>query len=233
MAQRSIAHTVTPRALVAVGFSLALLAAALWPLMAHAETAPTKKPAAASKAPSKPALTKPVAAKRPAPVALAESMAVEAPLTDAELAVAAQVHLGALPCELGKTVRMEQDAATPGFFRLHVDQQRYRLRPVESRTGAVRLEDPQQGVVWIQLANKSMLMSQKLGRRLADECASESQQQVAAALKINPAPSLLEPLPAPVLAANTPITTPRPAVVATDCRRPLNPSSLPSGVEAC
>ena len=228
MVQRSAAHPVPPRAWVAVGFSLALVAAALWPLMAQAETAPTKKPAPASKAAPKPA-----PAKRAVPVAAAEPVAVEAPLTDAELAVAAQVHVGALPCELGKVVRMEQDATTPGFFRLHIDQQRYRLRPVESRTGAVRLEDPQQGVVWIQLANKSMLMSQKLGRRLADECAGESQQQVAAALKINPAPSLLEPLPVPVLAANAPAPTPKPAVVATDCRRPVNTTSLPSGVESC
>lgn len=228
MVQRSAAHPVTPPAWVAVGFSLAFVAAALWPLMAQAETAPTKKPAPASKA-----VPKPAPAKRAVPVAAAEPVAVEAPLTDAELAVAAQVHVGALPCELGKVVRMEQDATTPGFFRLHIDQQRYRLRPVESRTGAVRLEDPQQGVVWIQLANKSMLMSQKLGRRLADECAGESQQQVAAALKINPAPSLLEPLPVPVLAANAPAPTPKPAVVATDCRRPVNTTSLPSGVESC
>lgn len=228
MVQRSAAHPVTPRAWGAVGFSLALVAAALWPLMAQAETATTKKPAPANKVAPKVA-----PAKRAVPVAAAEPVAVEAPLTDAELAVAAQVHVGALPCELGKVVRMEQDATTPGFFRLHIDQQRYRLRPVESRTGAVRLEDPQQGVVWIQLANKSMLMSQKLGRRLADECAGESQQQVAAALKINPAPSLLEPLPVPVLAANAPAPTPKPAVVATDCRRPVNTTSLPSGVESC
>ena len=44
------------------------------------------------------------------PVAAAEPVAVEAPLTDAELAVAAQVHVGALPCELGKVVRMEPAA---------------------------------------------------------------------------------------------------------------------------
>lgn len=215
------AHPISPRVLVVAGASLALAVAALWPAVTHAQASPTKKPAATSKAPAKPNPAKrvaPVAAVAAAPVVL------EAPLTDSELAVADQVHVGALPCELGKVVHMERDATTPGFFRLHVDQQRYRLRPVESRTGAVRLEDPQQGVVWIQLANKSMLMSQKLGRRLADECAGESQQQVAAALKLNPAPSLLDPLPAPA--------TP-PAVLATDCRRPANPSSLLSGAEPC
>jgi hypothetical protein len=230
MAVRSAprAHPVAPRALVAVGFSLALVAAALWPQLGHAEPVPTKKAVAASNAQAKPTPTK-----RAASVVAAAPVAIEAPLTESELAVAAQVHVGALPCELGKVVRMELDATTPGFFRLHMDQQRYRLRPVESRTGAVRLEDPQQGVVWIQLANKSMLMSQKLGRRLADECAGESQQQVAAALKLNPAPSLLDPLPAPILAASAPASTNPPAVVATDCRRPVNTTSLPSGVEPC
>lgn len=216
------AHPITPRALVVAGASLALAVAAWWPGATHAQTAPTKKPAAASKGSAKPNPAKrvaPVAAAAAAPVVMAD-----APLTDSEWAVANQVHVGALPCELGKVVHMERDATTPGFFRLHVDQQRYRLRPVESRTGAVRLEDPQQGVVWIQLANKSMLMSQKLGRRLADECAGESQQQVAAALKLNPAPSLLDPLPA---------ATQPPAVLATDCRRPANPSSLLSGAEPC
>ena len=44
------------------------------------------------------------------------------------------------------------------------------MHPVESRTGAIRLEDPKRGAMWLQLGNKSMLMSQKLGQRLADEC---------------------------------------------------------------
>ena len=246
MAQRSAhrAHPVAPRAVLAVGFSLALVAAALWPQTGHgAEPAPVKKAAPANKkAPSNSG-----SATRAVPAAAAAPVVIEAPLTESELAVAAQVHVGTLPCELGKVVRMELDATTPGFFRLHIDQQRYRLRPVESRTGAVRLEDPQQGVVWIQLANKSMLMSQKLGRRLADECAGESQQQVAAALKLNPAPSLLDPLPAaapvaspaavavsaPVAAPLNLVPAPVPAVLATDCRRPLTPSSLPSGAETC
>lgn len=230
------------RAVLAVGCSLALVAAAAWPQLAGAEPA-AKKPVPATKTQLKRAAAQP--ATRPAAVAAAAAapLVIEAPLTDNELAVATQVHVGALPCELGKVVHMERDATTPGFFRLHMDQQRYRLRPVESRTGAVRLEDPQQGVVWIQLANKSMLMSQKLGRRLADECAGEAQQQVAAALKINPAPSLLDPLPvaslppvavsAPVAAPSNLAPAPVPAMVATDCRRPANPSSLLSGVETC
>ena len=41
--------------------------------------------------------------------------------------------------------------------------QRFRMHPVESRTGAIRLEDPRAGAMWLQLGNKSMLMSQKHG----------------------------------------------------------------------
>jgi hypothetical protein len=46
--------------------------------------------------------------------------------------------------------------------------------------------------MWLQLGNKSMLMSQKLGQRLADDCMNPAQHAVNEALKKNPAPSLLE-----------------------------------------
>ena len=70
--------------------------------------------------------------------------------------------------------------------------QRFHLRPVASATGALRLEDQGRGAVWIQLANKSMLMDQRQGRRLADECMSPLQQAYAEHLKRNPAPSLID-----------------------------------------
>jgi len=69
------------------------------------------------------------------------------------------------------------------------------MHPVESKTGAIRLEDPARGAMWLQLGNKSMLMSQKLGQRLADECQSPAQLTYAEQLKKNPLPSILEPLP--------------------------------------
>lgn len=117
---------------------------------------------------------------------------VEPALTEAELGVASAVHVGALSCELGQSVQLDADPKTPGYFRLQLQKMVFRMRPVESRTGAVRLEDAHQGAVWIQLANKSMLMSQKLGRRLADECANAVQRSVAQAMKLNPLPSLLD-----------------------------------------
>jgi len=114
------------------------------------------------------------------------------PLTDAELALADKVQVGKIPCELGQSVDIEADKTAPGYFNLRLKDQRFHLRPVVSATGALRLEDAKEGAVWLQLANKSMLMSQKLGRRLADECMSPTQQAVADDMKIHPAPSLID-----------------------------------------
>ena len=125
---------------------------------------------------------------------LARNLAAEirAPLTPGELDVAGRVHVGTLPCELGQVVVLTPDPATPGYFSLRMGQADYRVSPEETSTGAIRLEDKAAGIVWLQLANKSMLMSQKQGRRLADECFSPLQAQVAADMRVNPPPSVLD-----------------------------------------
>lgn len=114
------------------------------------------------------------------------------PLGDEELAVAGQVYVGDLPCELGQRVSLHPDEQHPGYFHLALKQHRFHMQPVVTTTGAVRLEDPKNGALWIQVANKSMLMSQKEGRRLADDCMSPVQQAAADAMKANATPGLLD-----------------------------------------
>jgi hypothetical protein len=109
-----------------------------------------------------------------------------------ELAIAERVHKGQLPCEQGTTVRLEADVSQPGYFYLHGKGFLYRMHPVATSTGAIRLEDRKAGAVWLQLANKSMLMDQKKGRRLADECANAEQMAYASDMKSNPPPSLID-----------------------------------------
>ena len=46
--------------------------------------------------------------------------------------------------------------------------------------------------VWLQLANKSMLMNQKQGKRVADECKSAVQLQVSDDMRRNPPASVLD-----------------------------------------
>ncbi len=158
---------------------------------------------------AKPNAKKPVSVKKvPAPTkrqAIEEATPTEdydpsEKLTDAEREIAKRVHVGEIHCELGQKVTIKA-MKREGFFFVSRGIYKYVMHPVESRTGAIRLEDPARGALWLQLANKSMLMNQKEGKRLADECQSPEQQQFAKNMKpIN----LLEPAPAAPAAPTAP-----------------------------
>ena len=122
--------------------------------------------------------------------------AARAALTTEELAIAERVHVGQIPCELGATVSVLADPDVPGHFHVGGKGFKYHMAPVTTSTGTVRLEDQKAGAVWLQIANKSMLMDQKKGQRLADECMSPAQVVVAEAIKKTPPPSLLDAPPA-------------------------------------
>ncbi|MFI8615451.1 hypothetical protein ACIGHN_08090 [Acidovorax sp. NPDC077693] len=123
-------------------------------------------------------------------------IAAEAALSPAELAIADRVHTGRIPCELGAFVTVTAEPASPGHFHVEGKGFKYFMSPVATTTGTVRLEDQKGGAVWLQIGNKSMLMNQKVGQRLADECMSPEQQLVAEAIKKNPPVSVLEPMSA-------------------------------------
>jgi hypothetical protein len=97
-----------------------------------------------------------------------------------------------MPCELGATVHLSRDPASPGYFHVSGKGFRYRMKTVATTTGAIRLEDQKAGAVWLQLANKSMLMNQKNGRRMADECAHPDQVAFAKDMLNNPPPALFD-----------------------------------------
>ncbi|GAB2737167.1 hypothetical protein GCM10027019_16200 [Melaminivora jejuensis] len=118
--------------------------------------------------------------------------AAAAALTPEELAIAERVHTGHIACELGASVDIQPDAQSPGRFHVQGKGFKYHMAPVATSTGAVRLEDSSAGAVWLQIANKSMLMNQKLGQRMADECMSPQQFAVAEGFKKNPPQSLLD-----------------------------------------
>jgi hypothetical protein len=183
----------TPIALV---LSLSLLGSA-W--VSAQTVAPSSAVEAKPKKATKPKQKPKKAAEVPpevAPVAVASGNELAPELQ----AVADQVHTGKLPCELGQTVTLLHDAHERGRFNLFIKNHVFHLSPVSSATGAIRLEDPAKGAVWIQLTDKSMLMNSQIGQRMADACQSPSQMQVAQAHKLAPPPSLLEPMPGTGLA---------------------------------
>jgi hypothetical protein len=193
-------------------FFLAAAAIAAMPSVLLAQTLPTPnapaaKPAVKSTAPAAAAAKKPGSVRRSALKAVEEATPVEqdsnVKLTEADLEIAKRVYIGVIPCEMGASVTITPNEKRPGFFLVQTKTARFRMHPVEARTGAIRLEDPRAGALWIQLGNKSMLMSQKLGQRLADECMSPAQLTLADDLKKNPIPGLLD---APKPATMTPVS---------------------------
>ncbi len=168
----------------------------------QAQSSTAAKPAATKNAPAKTAAKKPAsktASKGKVPAKTAAAVEANTPveplnnrLSDAELQIARGIHTGRIQCELGADVTLTADDRNPGFFHVTAGKQRYYMHPVESRTGAVRLEDNRLGALWLQLGNKSMLMNQRLGQRVADECATPTQREFAAQMLTNPQPGLLD-----------------------------------------
>ncbi len=58
----------------------------------------------------------------------------------------------------------------------------YSMVRVPTESGVIRLEDKARGIVWLQMANKSMLFDEKNGKRLATDCRNEHQALVQKAL---------------------------------------------------
>jgi len=165
----------------------------LFSLGVWAQSAPQKAPAknTSKKAPiKKPAIS----------TAAAAGIAAAAALTLEERNLIPDIHTGLMACDLDTFVTISPDEKTPGLFRVQGKGFDYYMTPVVTSTGAVRLEDRHAGALWLQIPSKSMLMNQKLGKRMADGCQSEQQVQFAAADKEQPPPDLLaEPVTTPDL----------------------------------
>ena len=113
-------------------------------------------------------------------------------LTPVDMEVSKRVLTGTIRCELGDSVAIEASQKKAGFFVVTHGGAKYFMHPVSTRTGAIRLEDPKAEAMWLQLGNKSMLVSRKHGVRLADECQAAEQTVVAEDMKKNPPKSLFE-----------------------------------------
>lgn len=102
------------------------------------------------------------------------------------------VYEGRFVCEFNQTVALRANPARPGSYLLHFKKLALQMKLVSTPSGAVRLEDTQAGVIWVQLNSKSMLMDQKRGVRLVDECQHPDQAAMAKAMAAQPAANLLE-----------------------------------------
>jgi hypothetical protein len=93
-----------------------------------------------------------------------------------QLAIAQRVHTGKADCEFSQSVSVDPVPNQPGHFKVGYKSASYTMVPEETTTGAVRLQDKRAGVMWLQIANKSMLMNSKIGQRMVDSCVHAEQR---------------------------------------------------------
>lgn len=112
--------------------------------------------------------------------------------------VAGTIEIGTHSCAVGRSVTIQNNPQDANSFLVFTHEMEvaakknrkvglrpYKVQAVPTTTGALRFEDKASGVALLQLANKSMLLNQKAGKRIADDCQSEAQKKYAEYLAKN------------------------------------------------
>jgi hypothetical protein len=99
-----------------------------------------------------------------------------AALSPEQMGTADRVLVGQSRCEFDQSVNVAAVPGQKGWFNVEFKGKSYMMAPEATTTGAVRLEDKKAGMMWLQIANKSMLMNSKIGQRMVDNCVHPSQR---------------------------------------------------------
>ena len=161
---------------LSAGMVLGMFAATLGPQLAHATVV---SPAKASK------------------TRLADKLAKLPAATIEQLQAAERVLIGRYQCEFGKLAAIDRNDTNEGYFNLKLGKQSWVMKPVQSSTGAIRLEDVKGVTLLIQILTKSMVMDVKAGHRILDGCVHEVQRAAEADLALHPRQSVLSAPVAP------------------------------------
>ena len=201
-----------------------------------AKAARPKAPASASKTNQTAAAAKP-ASPRQKLSDQAKGLALASATTEAisadQLDIAARVLTGQADCEFKQTVQVLAVPGKPGLFTVEHQGKRFVMAPRETSTGAVRLEDPTAGVVWLQIPAKSMLMNARIGQRMVDSCLhAEQRGALLAAAGPDQTLGIDERAAAPAAAPVAPAAS---AVVADTAAAmpPADPASAPAAASDC
>lgn len=99
------------------------------------------------------------------------------PASAEQIDAAERTHFGDYECEFGQTIHVSLDPTAAGYVEVKLLKKLFTMKPVLSSTGALRLEDVRGQTMLLQIANKSMLMDVKAGRRLVDDCVHAVQRE--------------------------------------------------------
>ncbi|OGB23377.1 MAG: hypothetical protein A3I66_01555 [Burkholderiales bacterium RIFCSPLOWO2_02_FULL_57_36] len=155
--------------------SLILLGASM------AITAPYAIAQTASPAPAKSAKPATKKAAKPAAKKAAEKLKItetqdgsDTDEDDKEPDIAGSVSVD-YKCELGNNVTIFENAADDKHVALRWNKKLVRLKRVDTSTGANRFENRRQGLVWIGIPAKGILLDSKKGQQLANDCKTPEQ----------------------------------------------------------
>lgn len=127
------------------------------------------------------------ATKRPAKAAPKAAALAEA--SPEQMQAAELTLFGNYECEFKQNIDVGMNTKTPGYIDVRYKKSTYTMKPVLSSTGALRLEDVKGVTLLLQIANKSMLMDTRAGKRLVDGCTHAKQREAMQAAQGNAAPS--------------------------------------------
>src|SRR5690606_18327886 len=99
---------------------------------------------------------------------------------ETQLLAAKEVHLGESGCEFNQKIQLDANSKHPGYVDMSFNKKKYTMKPVMSPTGAPRLEDVRRATLMIHIPTKTMVMNQKTGQRLVDNCIHANQANVQA-----------------------------------------------------
>ncbi|HJV74218.1 MAG TPA: hypothetical protein VJ654_08365 [Noviherbaspirillum sp.] len=85
----------------------------------------------------------------------------------------------AFDCELGNKLTIYSNTNDDQQIALQWNKRLHRMTRVSTTTGAHRFENAKDGLVWIGIPAKGMLLDSKKGKQLANECKSPQQVQMA------------------------------------------------------
>ena len=103
-------------------------------------------------------------------------LAMMAPLAYAQTLYPAST--GQVHCADKVIVAITENKLPHPHYEIAIGKAKYQAMRVATESGAVKLEDKHNGIVWLQMSNKSMLFDEKHGKRLATDCRTEEQKVV-------------------------------------------------------
>jgi hypothetical protein len=156
--------------LIGVGSLAAAGVAAAQAAPAQPAKVDSAKPRAGTDKPGGAAATKPAARQAKATKGKTEPEAVIAEADSTQIEAVGRVYTGSSDCEFNQKISVEPSQKHTGYVELQHGKKSWLMRPVVSSTGAVRLEDVRAEALLIQIGSKTMLLNQKTGQRIVDEC---------------------------------------------------------------